>query len=131
MTAPQPGRSQPGRSQPGRPQPKLAVTLALRCYSRSWKERHGKEAAQLAQLLAGDGVPAASIAFSYLGGAVRDRLARLARRPWSGRAVALLATASVVATTVATSTAPAPAGAATAPSALTARPQADCVKAEP
>jgi hypothetical protein len=102
----------PSRPQPNRPQPGWAVDLALRCYSRGWKERHGEEAAQLAQMLASDGVPPASIAFSYLGGALRERLGLLARRRWSARAAALLATASAVATTVAMSTSPAAAGAA-------------------
>lgn len=109
---PQPSRPQPSHLQPSRPQPIRSVDLALRCYSRGWKERHGEEAAQVAQLLASDGVPAASIAFSYLGGAVRERFAPLGRRRWRARAAALLATASVVATSVAMSTAPAPAGAA-------------------
>jgi hypothetical protein len=89
-----------------------AVALALHCYPKRWKVRHGEEATELAQRLASDGVPAASIAFSYLGGAVRARVAPLATRRWRARASVLVAAASVAAMSVALSTSPAPAGAA-------------------
>jgi hypothetical protein len=88
-----------------------AVAVALHCYPKHWKARHGEEATELAQRLASDGVPAASIALSYLGGAVRARLAPLVTRGWRARAAALVATASIAAVSVAMSTAPAPAGA--------------------
>ncbi len=89
-----------------------AVAIALYCYPKHWKARHGEEATELAQRLATDGVPAASIAFSYLGGAARARLAPLVTRRWRARAAALVATASIAAVSVAMSTASAPAGAA-------------------
>lgn len=87
------------------------MNLALRCYPRDWKARHGEEAAQLALLLAEDGVPTASIALSYLGGALRERLAPFIRRQWRTRAAALLAAGSIAITSLAMSTSPAPAAA--------------------
>jgi hypothetical protein len=54
--------------------PARVVGLALRCYPRRWQRRHGAEAAELAELLIRDGVPARSIACSYLGAAARERL---------------------------------------------------------
>ncbi len=89
-----------------------AVALALHCYPKPWRARHGEEATELAQRLASDGVPAASIAFSYLGGAIRARVAPLATRRWRARASVLVAAASVAAMSVALTTSPAPAGAA-------------------
>ena len=50
------------------------VGAVLRCYSRQWRRRHGDEAAEVALLLMRDGVPARSIAWSYLKGAARERL---------------------------------------------------------
>jgi hypothetical protein len=91
--------------------PNRVVELALRCYPRGWKARHGDEAAQLARLLADDGVPPASIALSYLSGALRERLAPLVRRRWRARAAALVAAASIAGTSLAMSTSPAPAAA--------------------
>jgi hypothetical protein len=88
-----------------------AVSLALHCYPKHWKARHGDEAAELAQRLTSDGVPAASIAFSYLGGAVRERLAPLVSRRWQARTAALVAAVSVAAASLTMSTSPAPAGA--------------------
>jgi hypothetical protein len=88
-----------------------AVALALYCYPKRWKARHGEEATELAQRLATDGVPVASIAFSYLGGAVRAWLAPLVRPRWRTQAAALVATASVAAAAVAMSISSAPAGA--------------------
>lgn len=88
-----------------------AVALALHCYPKRWKARHGEEAAELAHRLASDGVPVASIAFSYLGGAVRERLAPLLRRRWQARAATLVAAVAVAAASLTMSTSPAPAGA--------------------
>jgi hypothetical protein len=56
------------------PPPSRLVGLALGCYPRRWQRRHGAEAAELAALLIRDGVPAHSIACSYLCGAARERL---------------------------------------------------------
>ncbi len=95
----------------GRRRESCAIALALHCYPKRWKARHGEEAAELAQRLASDGVPVASIAFSYLGGAVRERLAPLVRRRWQARGAALLAAVSVAAASLTMSTSPAPAGA--------------------
>ncbi|HEX3923549.1 MAG TPA: hypothetical protein VHY31_14770 [Streptosporangiaceae bacterium] len=50
------------------------VESALRCYPQRWRSRHGDEAAEIASLLIGDGMPAHSIAWSYLMGAARTRL---------------------------------------------------------
>ena len=50
------------------------VGTVLRCYPARWRRRHGEEAAELAALLIRDGTPASSIAWSYLAGAVRERL---------------------------------------------------------
>jgi hypothetical protein len=88
-----------------------AVAIALRCYPKDWRARHGEEAIEVAQLLAADGEPVASIALSYFGGATRERLAPLFRPRWATRASALLATASAAVTALAMSTSPAPAGA--------------------
>jgi hypothetical protein len=88
-----------------------AVSVALHCYPKRWRDRHGAEAAELAQLLADDGVPVASVAFSYLSGAVRERLAPLVGGCGRGRAAAVLATASVAAAVLAMSASSAPAGA--------------------
>jgi hypothetical protein len=88
-----------------------ALVLALRCYPRRWKARHAEEAAELAHMLASDGVPPGSIAFDYLLGAVRARLAPLVARCWRPRTLAVLATGVIAAACLAVSTAPAPAGA--------------------
>jgi hypothetical protein len=50
------------------------VETVLRCYPARWRRRHGEEAAELAALLIRDGTPAMSVAWSYLAGAVRERL---------------------------------------------------------
>ena len=57
-----------------RPRRPGLVDAVLRCYSRQWRRRHGDEAAEVALLLMRDGVPARSIAWSYLKGAARERL---------------------------------------------------------
>jgi hypothetical protein len=66
------------------------VAVALRCYPARWRRRHADEAAELAALLIGDGTPPASIAWSYLVGAARERLAPRAGRSLSTVAAALL-----------------------------------------
>jgi hypothetical protein len=50
------------------------VKTALRCYPARWRRRHADEAAELAALLIRDGIPAASIASSYLAGATLEWL---------------------------------------------------------
>lgn len=83
------------------------IRAALRCYPARWRRRHGGEAAELAALLIADGVPALSIAWSYLAGALRERLTpgpRLRR----AAAAALIAACSLgVPTAVIASTIPA------------------------
>jgi hypothetical protein len=67
------------------------VDAALRCYPARWRRRHADEAAELATLLIRDGTPAASIAWSYLLGAARERLALRLGRSLGTVAAALLA----------------------------------------
>jgi hypothetical protein len=93
------------------PRQSRAVSLALRCYPKRWRDRHAAEAKELARLLALDGVPVASICWDYLGGAARARLAPLFKRRWSARAAAVLAVGSIAATSVVMSISSAPAGA--------------------
>jgi len=72
--------------------PLRLVAAALRCYPRRWRRRHGDEAAELAALLMRDGMPARSIAWSYVKGAAAARL--LSSRGHLGAAAgALLAAA--------------------------------------
>jgi hypothetical protein len=79
------------------PRPPRLVGAVLRCYPRQWRLRRGAEAAELAVLLMRDGVPARSIAWSYLGGAARERLtAKPGRR--LAAAAALLAAAGALVT---------------------------------
>jgi hypothetical protein len=66
------------------------VESALRCYPRRWRSRHGDEAAEIATLLIRDGTPAHSVAWSYLMGAARTRLAIEPRRRLGVAAGALL-----------------------------------------
>ena len=68
------------------------VETVLRCYPARWRRRHGEEAAELAALLIGDGIPAVSIAGSYLAGAAREWLT-----PHSGRGLTAVACALLVA----------------------------------
>ncbi|HEX6520702.1 MAG TPA: hypothetical protein VF070_11935 [Streptosporangiaceae bacterium] len=72
------------------------VDAALRCYPARWRRRHAEEAAELAALLIRDGSPAASIAWSYLVGAVRERLVPRPGRSPSTVAAALLAVACLL-----------------------------------
>jgi hypothetical protein len=67
------------------------VDAALRCYPARWRQRHGDEATEVAALLIRDGVPAASIAWSYLIGAAREWLTQRPRRSLGTVAAALLA----------------------------------------
>jgi len=68
------------------------VEAVLRCYPARWRRRHGDEAADLAALLIRDGIPAGSVAWSYLAGAAR---AWLTPRP--GRRLSTVACALLVA----------------------------------
>jgi len=68
------------------------VEAVLRCYPARWRRRHGDEAAELAALLIRDGIPAGSVAWSYLAGAAR---AWLTPRP--GRRLSTVACALLVA----------------------------------
>jgi hypothetical protein len=70
------------------------IRTVLRCYPARWRSRHGDEAAELAMLLMRDGTRASSIAWSYLMGAVRERLtSRPVRRLGTVRTALLAATA--------------------------------------
>jgi len=77
-------------STPGAREGRLAGA-ALRCYPARWRRRHGDEAAELAALLIADGIPAASIVWSYLVGAAREWLAPRPGRSLSTVTAALLA----------------------------------------
>jgi hypothetical protein len=89
-----------------------AISLAIRCYSKSWRARHGREATELAVLLAEDGVAPSSLAWDIFKGSLRDRLSRLgvARRLAAGLA-AVVAVASFGGAALAMSLPSAPAGA--------------------
>jgi hypothetical protein len=52
--------------------PSRLVRAALCCYPARWRERHGDEATELAELLIRDGSSAGSVAWSYLAGAARE-----------------------------------------------------------
>jgi hypothetical protein len=69
------------------------VQTALRCYPGRWRNRHGEEAAELARLLIRDGMPARSIAWSYLRGAASTRLVPRPHRRLAAAVGALLAAA--------------------------------------
>lgn len=94
------------------PQPAGLVGAVLRCYSRPWRRRHGDEAAEVAVLLMRDGVPARSIAWSYLKGAARQRLTPGPGRRFAAAAAALLAAASSLGVALAVLSASVPASAA-------------------
>ena len=93
--------------------PMRLVTAALRCYPRGWRSRRGDEAAELAALLLRDGVPARSIACSYLLGAARTRLALHARRRLGTALSALLIAAAALGTPLALVSSMTPANAVT------------------
>jgi len=88
------------------------VGAALRCYPQRWRNRHGDEAAELATLLIGDGVPVRSIAWSYLTGAARARLATGPRRRLGMAAGTLLVAAGSLGVPLALLSSSAPASAA-------------------
>ena len=94
--------------------PARMVEIVLRCYPRRWRGRHGDDAAELAALLIRDGVPARSIAWSYLHGAAREQLAPRAGRRLAATAAALLAAAVAAGTTLVLLSATVPASAASA-----------------
>jgi len=50
------------------------VDIAVRCYPTRWRDRHGDEATELADLLMRDGVSAAFVVCSYLRGAAREHM---------------------------------------------------------
>jgi len=94
------------------PRPARLVGAALRCYPQRWRNRHGDEAAELATLLIGDGVPVRSIAWSYLTGAARARLATGPRRRLGMAAGTLLVAAGSLGVPLALLSSSAPASAA-------------------
>jgi hypothetical protein len=98
---------------PGLP-PARAVSLALRCYPRRWRRRHGAEAAELAALLIADGTPARSVACSYLCAAARERLAPQPGHRLAAAAAALLIAAGSLSVPLGLLSASAPASAASA-----------------
>ena len=88
------------------------VESALRCYPQRWRSRHGDEATEIAILLIRDGTPARSIAWSYVMGAARTRLAIEPRRRLGAAAGALLLAAGSLGVPLALLSSPAPANAA-------------------
>lgn len=88
------------------------LRLALRCYPEQWRTRHGDEARELAALLARDGLPLRSTAWSYFKGAARERLSRTRGRRLRAGAAALVAGTSLTAMSLLVSVSPSPAGAA-------------------
>jgi hypothetical protein len=72
------------------------IEVALRCYPRRWRDHHGDEAAELAELLVGDGVPALFVVGSYLKGAARERLITRPSRRLLPAVGALLVGASLI-----------------------------------
>jgi hypothetical protein len=108
------------------------VRIALRCYPRLWRQRRGDEAAELAALLTRDGVPAHSIAWSYLHSAARERLTPRPGRRLAAAAAVLLTAAGLMGAPVALLSATAPASAASAHvshqghPAVHLRPRLDC-----
>jgi len=98
---------------PGLP-PARVVGLALRCYPRRWRRRHGTEAAELAALLIADGVPARSVACSYLCAAAREWLTPQPGHRLAAAAAALLIVAGSLGVPLGLLSASAPASAASA-----------------
>jgi hypothetical protein len=96
------------------PQPPRLVGAVLRCYPRQWRLRRGEEAAELAVLLMRDGIPARSIAWSYLGGVARERLTAKPGHRLAAAAAALLAAAGALVTVTPLGLLSAPASAASA-----------------
>jgi hypothetical protein len=106
---------------PGQPPARL-VGLALRCYPRRWRRRHGAEAAELAALLIADGTPARSIACSYLCAAARERLTPQRGHRLAAAVAALLIAAGSLGVPLGLLSASAPASAASAHAASPAAP---------
>ena len=110
-----------------RPRPARVVGFSLRCSPRRWQRRHGAEAAELAELLIRDGVPARSIACSYLRAAARERLTPRPRHWPAAAAAALLIAAASLGVPLGLLSASAPASAASAarahPAGLGPRPR--------
>jgi hypothetical protein len=94
------------------PSPGRLVAAALRCYPARWRSRHGGEAAEVATLLLRDGVPAASIAWSYARGAARERLTPRPGRRLGTAVATLVVAAGSAGIPLAILSAPVPAGAA-------------------
>ena len=88
-----------------------AQSLAIRCYSKAWRSRHGQEARELAAMLSEDGVPATILVWDFFKGSVRDRAAQLRARRGLAGLTALLAAACASGATLAISVPSAPAGA--------------------
>jgi hypothetical protein len=88
------------------------VESVLRCYPQRWRSRHGDEAAEIASLLIRDGIPAHSIAWSYLIGAARTRLVIKPRRRLGAAVGALLLAAGSLGVPLAVLSSSAPANAA-------------------
>jgi hypothetical protein len=99
------------------------VQSALHCYPQRWRSRHGDEATEIATLLIQDGTPAWSIAWSYLMGAARTRLAAGPRRRLGAAAGALLLATGSLGVSLALLSSPAPANAASTAHASAARPR--------
>jgi hypothetical protein len=106
---------------PGLP-PARVVGFALRCYPRRWRRRHGAEAAELAALLIADGVPARSVAGSYLFAAARERLTPRPGHRLAAAVAALLIAAGSLGVPLGLLSASAPASAASASHAHPASP---------
>ena len=106
------------------PPPGRVVGLALRCYPRRWRRRHGTEAAELAALLIADGVPARSVACSYLCAAARERLTPQPGHRLAAAAAAVLIAAGSLGVPLGLLSASAPASAASAAQAHPASPGA-------
>ena len=99
------------------------VESALRCYPQRWRSRHGDEAAEIATLLIRDGTPAHSVAWSYLMGAARTRLAIRPRRRLGAAVGALLLAAGSLGVPLALLSSPAPANAASVTHSRAAHPR--------
>ncbi len=72
------------------------VGVALRCYPRRWRDHHGDEAIELAELLISDGAPALFVVGSYLKGAAREQLITRPSRRLLPAVGALLVGASLI-----------------------------------
>jgi hypothetical protein len=88
-----------------------AHSLAIGCYSKAWRSRHGQEAGELAAMLSEDGVPATILVWDLFKGSVRDRAAQLRARLGLAGLTAVLAAACASGATLAISVPSVPAGA--------------------